>query len=156
MKFKVRREKKKVIRAQQLFLSAHTSNYPEEDNATLLMPLWKAAFDYRETSHALLRECEGLQFIRTQQLFLCAHTSNYHEEDNAMFLMSLWKAAFDYKEAPYALSKEYGGLSFANACYACVNHFYFLIIFILVERMNYMLFKLIITKKIIIKMLKCP
>jgi hypothetical protein len=60
VKFKVRREKKKVIRAQQLFLSAHTSNYPEEDNATLLMPLWKAAFDYREASHTLLREYEGL------------------------------------------------------------------------------------------------
>jgi hypothetical protein len=58
VKFKVRREKKKVIRAQQLFLCAHTSNYPED--ATLLMPLWKAAFDYREASHALLRECEGL------------------------------------------------------------------------------------------------
>jgi len=136
VKFKVRREKKKVIRAQQLFLCAHTSNYPEEDNATLLMSLWKVAFDYREASHALLGECEGLQFIRAQQLFLCAHTSNYHEENNAMFSMPLWKAAFDYKKAFYALSKEYEGLSFANACYACVNHFYFLIVFILVERMN--------------------
>jgi len=63
------------------------------------------------------------------------------------------KAKFNGREVLCTLSKKHR-LSLTSTCKTRTNHFYFFIIFLFVKILNCNLFKLIITKKIMMKKMK--
>jgi hypothetical protein len=84
------------------------------------------------------REIKEKQATRAQPLLHHAYMLDHWKDDGVTLLKSLLVAVFDHWELPHALPKQ------------CKRqpHLFIFIIFIFIKRLNCLLLKLIITKKL--------